>query len=382
MRCWIELDAQALLWNYRTFCQLTQPAIAIPIVKSNAYGHGLDQVFQILSSDNPLWIGVNYPEEGVQLRQLGYQGRILVVGPIDPKLLACCYEEKLDIVLGDFCSLANWQKMEKRPLAHIKIDTGMSRQGFLPEEIEQLIQKIQSHERRDLYGICSHFANVEDVLNHDYAMQQLDRFQKAQLQFKKAGLNLTAHIASSASALIVEQSLNAMARIGISLYGQWPSGKTRLSYLQNHPKIPELKPVLSWYTEVAMTKKVKEGEFIGYGCTYRAIQNMNVAVLPVGYYEGYPRLASGRGSYVLIQGKRCPIVGRICMNMMMVDISHLNGIQAGEKVTLIGRDGEEMVSADDLAAWSETIHYELLTRLNPSIPRHIKKVSRHEENLS
>jgi alanine racemase len=368
MRCRIELDAQALRQNYRIFCQLSAPAQAIPVVKSNAYGHGLNETYQILASEQPPWLAVNYPEEGVALRDLGYQGSILVVGPPDPDLVPLCYEHKLDIILGDEHVLASWLAAPCRPRGHIKIDSGMSRQGFLPEQLTDVVKHLQPA-KQDLWGICSHFANVEDVLAHDYAQTQLQRFQRACDQFQAAGFKLVPHMASSASTLLMHDSCFQLTRIGISLYGFWPSGKTRLSYLQTHSSLADIRPVLRWLTEVALIKNVPEGAFIGYGCTYRALRDMTIAVLPVGYYEGYPRLASGRGAYVLIQGKRCPIVGRICMNMMMVDMSHLPQVHSGEQVTLIGEDQGETIGASELADWCETIHYELVTCLNPRIPR-------------
>jgi len=179
------------------------------------------------------------------------------------------------------------------------------------------------------------------------------------------------HAASSASALIMAQSYFDLVRVGISMYGPWPSPLTRVSYLQLKSDVLDLRPALSWTTEVTTVKPVLAGQFIGYGCTFRAIRDMRIAVLPVGYYEGYPRLAGEAASYVLIKGARCPIVGRICMNMMMVDITHLADCQVGDLVTLIGADGQDMVSAQDIAGWARTIHYELLTRLHGDIPRHL-----------
>lgn len=368
MRCQIEVNAQALRHNYQVFQKLSAPAVAMPVVKANAYGHGLAKVYQILKDQACPWLAVNYPEEGSDLRSLAYQGRILVVGPVAPSKLALCAAKNLDIIIGDFTLLGHWQQLKAKPTAHIKIDTGMSRQGFLPSDLERLIPVLTPYQT-EIYGISSHFADVEDVLDHEYALCQLERFQKACATFKQAGFKLLPHIASSASTLLLAQSLFAMTRIGISLYGLWPSSKTRLSYLQAHPSLAQLQPVLTWSTEVALTKPVREGDYIGYGCTFRALKDMTIAVLPVGYFEGYPRLASGRGSYVLIRGKRCPIVGRICMNMMMVDVSHAPSIQPADRVTLIGQDGIEIIRADDLASWADTIHYELLACLNPSIPR-------------
>lgn len=247
----------------------------------------------------------------------------------------------------------------------------MSRQGFLPNQIDTLIESLTDKYRENLYGLCSHFANVEDVLEQEYALLQLQRFQEATKKFQKAGFKLSTHLASSASTLLSFKTHFSMTRTGISLYGLWPSDKTKLSYHNQNHKLVNLQPVLSWYTHVAMTKTIEEGTFIGYGCSYRANKKLKLAVLPVGYYEGYPRLAGSRGAYVLIRGKRCPVIGRICMNMMMVDITHVEQLEDKEKVTLIGRDQSETITAAELASWADTIHYELLCCLNPDIPRRI-----------
>ena len=370
MRSWIELDATRLKQNYRILSEASQPALSIPVIKSNAYGHGFREIYSILQSERPSWLAVNYIEEGLQLRSLGYQGHVLVVGPPAPGLMSDAGQAKLDIIIGDFPSFQYWLESHPRPRVHVKIDSGMSRQGFVAEEWQAAAEAFYP-ERSQVFGILSHFANVEDVLQHEYARQQVAAFKEARSIFKNKGFDLAAHIASSASTLLLDDSHYNFTRNGISLYGFWPSGKTKLSYNTNHSELAKLLPVLSWYTEVALCKTIKEGQFVGYGCTYRALKDTRIAVLPVGYYEGYPRLASGRGSYVLIRGKRCPIIGRVCMNMMMVDISHLKQVEAGDRVTLIGTDGEEHISAEDLAGWSETIHYELVTRINPAIPRQV-----------
>jgi len=258
---------------------------------------------------------------------------------------------------------------QHRPRAHIKFDTGMSRQGFLPEQVPHLLTKLKGRAEH-LIGICSHFANVEDVLEQTYALQQLHSFEALVECFHTAGLQLMPHISASSSALLMQASRMALVRIGISTYGLWPSRTTQLSFVQSGGSRVELKPVLRWETEVAIVKEVRAGQFIGYGCTYKALRDMTIAVLPVGYYEGYPRLCSNR-AHVLIQGQRCPVVGRICMNMMMVDISHLSSVAVETPVTLIGHDGNEHIDASQIGDWADTIHYEVLTQLNPGIPREV-----------
>ena len=370
MRCYIELDAKALKANYKILSEASAPATLIPVVKSNAYGHGLKETVAILDELNPQWLAVNYIQEGLELRSLGYSGRVLVVGPPEPKSIEVAAKANIEVIIGDFDFLKAWKERKLRPTAHIKIDTGMSRQGFLAEQCDKVIEQLKDF-KSQVYGISSHFANVEDVLAHDYANHQLSTFQRVLETFTSGGFKLHPHMASSASTLLIDESLFDYTRVGISLYGFWPSSKTKLSYLQTKQKVGELSPVLSWRTEVSSIKSVKKGQYIGYGCTFKATHDMTIAVLPVGYYEGYPRLAGEKGSYVLYRGERCPIVGRVCMNMMMIDVSHIHHPETGQVVTLIGKDGAELVTAEDIAEWAETIHYELVTCLNPAIPRRI-----------
>ncbi|RYZ64425.1 MAG: alanine racemase, partial [Proteobacteria bacterium] len=361
MRCKIILSGDAIRSNYQTFKALVAPSIAIPIIKSNAYGHGLKEVLAALKPDNPPWLGVNYLSEAEELRAEHYKGRILVVGPLSSPQVKRAGELDLDIFLVEPQMLETWFEEKKRPNAHLKVDTGMSRQGFLPEEIPALIPRLKTV-RENLVGVCSHFSNVEDVLSQSYALQQLATFERVTSQLKSEGFtDLMEHISASSSALIMPKARFALSRIGISLYGLWPSRTNQLSFMQSQSEKIELKPVMQWMTEVAITKKVNAGQFIGYGCTYKALRDMRIAVLPVGYYEGYPRLASNRG-HVLINGEQCPIVGRICMNMMMVDTTHLTEVRVGTEVTLIGTDGNETIEASTIGDWAETIHYEIVTQ--------------------
>jgi alanine racemase len=371
MITWIELNPESLRENFRILSQVVSAEKLALVLKSNAYGHGLRQIFEILKSESFSWLAVNYVEEGVELRGLGFHGRILVVGPFLPEQMSDASKFHLELFLGHDEGLSAWLSSALKPDIHIEFDTGMGRQGFRPEHASKIAETLLTH-KEHVRGICMHFSNVEDVTEHAYANVQIHKFLRARADFLDRNFQLISHAASSASALILDESRFDLNRVGISLYGFWPSQATKISYKQLHNHLVELKPVLSWRTKVTSINHVDQGQYIGYGCTYRAIHNMRVAVLPVGYFEGYPRIASGSQAYVLIKGFRCPIVGRICMNMMMVDVTHLpREIEVGDIVTLIGQDGSEFIAASDVATWAQTIHYELLSRLHPNIERRI-----------
>ena len=368
MFCWIELDASNLIHNYRLLGRLATPAAVIPIIKSNAYGHGLPEIYHILAREQPTLLGVNYLFEAELLRTHGYAGRILCVGPVATESLAPAQRAQVEIFVGSKEILVHWLNMDAKPNIHIKFDTGMSRQGFHPQEAADVASALLPH-LPFIKGVCSHFANVEDVLEQEYALHQLASFKQARDTMRSLGITVPAHIASSASALILKDSQFDHVRTGISLYGLWPARATRLSFSKLFNNVEPLRPVLSWRAKITSIQNVAKDCYIGYGCTFKAIKNMQIAILPVGYYEGYPRLAGEHASHVLIHGTRCPVVGRVCMNMMMADVSHLFHPKAGDVVTLIGKDGTEEIEAELFAGWAGTIHYEALTRLNPSIPR-------------
>lgn len=371
MRNSIQVSRRRLINNYDIFTALCGLAAVAPVLKSNAYGHGFRETYGIIAGErSPAWICVNYPFEAAELRALGFGGRILIVGPVGRDELQTVCDADADMVLGHAPLLAAWKNSPARPRIHVKFDTGMSRQGFWPDQAPSLAAELKPF-RDKVQGIATHFANVEDVLHLEYALGQLRAFDQAVQDFASPFPALLRHSASSASALLLPASRLDLCRVGISLYGQWPSGLTRMSYLQQNQALPALQPALKWVTEVDSVKEVPRGMFIGYGCTFRAPQRMVIAVLPVGYFEGFPRLAGENHSFVLLRGSRCQIMGRICMNMMMVDVSHLEGVRAGEPVTLIGEDGDETISGADLGSKSRTIDYEILTRLNGQIPRQV-----------
>lgn len=373
MNCWIELNGEALLSNFRAFEDILGGKGLVPVLKSNAYGHGLREIYSLLSKANPSWIGVIYTDEAKVLRDLGFQKRILMLGPIFEKDLNTAQELDLDILIDGPSLFSSWKKLAKRPRAHLKVDTGLSRRGFDLQTFEASIGDFQKC-KEDIVGIATHLANVEDTENLDYTDFQFQNFDSAIRILKNNGWDaLLSHAASSAAGLLIQPPHFSLTRVGISLYGHWPSEIVQQSYLRSgfQETAKTLKPVLSWKTKIASTREIPAGTFVGYGCTFKAPQAMKIAVLPVGYYEGYSRICSDHGAYVLIGGKRCPIVGRICMNMLMVSLEACPGAEEGDLVTLIGSDGNETISAEHLAEWSQTIQYEFLSRLHPQIPKKV-----------
>lgn len=371
MHSWLELSRSALQHNFLTFDQLIKPVPLVPVLKSNAYGHGLNEVLEVLLPLKPKWIAVNYLEEAQTVRSKGFAGKILLVGPLFKEQIKVAFELSVSIFLSNREILNHWLQAEHKPNLHLKIDTGMSRQGFFLDQLPDVLSALSPF-KKYVEGIATHFANVEDVLDHAYADAQILEFEQARTLLSQAGFNqVLSHAASSASTLILKDSRYDLCRVGISMYGFWPSQPTKLSYRQLSTDLLQLRPALSWKTRVAQIKEVPAGRYIGYGITFRALKNMTIAVLPVGYFEGYPRIAGSAHSYVLIEGCRCPVVGRICMNMMMVDIGHLSHIKVGQVVTIMGEDQGEIISASDISGWSQTIHYEFVSRIHADIPRRI-----------
>jgi alanine racemase len=256
---------------------------------------------------------------------------------------------------------------------HIKVETGTHRQGILIDEVPRWCALLRDHLELHFRGLHTHYANIEDTTDQTIARRQLARLQEARRRFIENGQPPEMlHSACSAAAIVMEQTHGDLVRLGIASYGLWPSRETFLSALLSHRMGPELLPVLSWKTRIAQVKDVPVGEYIGYGCSVRTTHAMRLAVLPVGYYDGYDRRLSGRG-YVLVRGRRAPVAGRVCMNMSMIDITDMPDVRLGEEVILLGRNGSESVSADDLAQLCGTINYEIVSRIGQHIPRVLRE---------
>jgi len=255
---------------------------------------------------------------------------------------------------------------------HIHVDTGLGREGFTTGELPAALGwLVQARDAIEVAGVLSHFANTEDVTEQSYAGQQLEAFDEGARRVREAlGLTgpLERHIAASAAALLLPQARHDVVRVGISLYGLWPSSETRLSARALLGRVPELRPVLSWRCRSQLIKWLPSGSYVGYGCTYRCPVDTRIAVLPMGYADGYPRLLSSR-AHALVEGQRCPVLGRVMMNHVVIDVTRAARTDGPVTATLLGRDGDEQVSADQLAVWAQTINYEIVTRIGAHLRR-------------
>lgn len=370
---WAEVSRKALFYNIKMLRkQIGKKVVLAPAVKANAYGHGLLETSKTIMQAGANWLCVNALFEAQALRKTGIRAPIYLMGYVmkkdlvDAVMLGCrlvVYNRETIRELGKVT-----ERLKKRVRVHIKIETGNNRQGVLLEEVVDFAKYIQKFPFIEIEGASTHFANIEDTADSSYAMFQLKNFYDALESLKRAGFSIPlAHCANSAAALLFPQTHFQMVRSGIITYGLWPSEELKKQVREKDPSIMLL-PVLAWKTRIAQIKEVAKGEFIGYGCTYQTKRKTRLAILPVGYYDGYDRGFSNKSS-VLIHGKRARVLGRVCMNIIMVDVTDIRQARVEDTATLLGRDGKEEITAEELAAFGDTINYEVTTRINEKIPR-------------
>ncbi len=371
----VYVSRDALVHNLELFRLLAgHDRHVMPVVKSNAYGHGLVQVLGALGDSNVSWYGVNSLEEGLALRGHLPNVRVLVMGFVDPDRYDDVLAHDLDVVVTTAAELDRLAEAAgaagTRARAHLKVETGTHRRGAMPSTFTDVAAAITRHpDRLEPVGLTTHFANIEDTLEHDYADSQKRAFTAAEKELSALGVRFASrHIACTAAALLFPETHLEMVRVGIGLYGLWPSRETLLSYRTERDHPIELRPALRWVTTVTEVKDVPAGAFIGYGRTYRTSVPSRIAILPIGYYEGYDRGLSGR-AHVLVRGERAPVRGRVCMNMCMIDVTHIPDARVGDEACLLGVQGDEEIRADDLARWCDTINYEVVTRIPAHLPR-------------
>jgi alanine racemase len=371
---WVEISEQALSNNIRRFKEhIGRDVRLAAVLKANAYGHGLEETSRIARKAGADWLAVNSVEEAALLRHAGLQAPIICLAYVPLACLgdAVALEARLTVFnmetverLGAITS-----RMKKAARLHIKVETGTNRQGAKGDDLLRLAQAVGRYPYLTLEGLSTHFANIEDVTEHQFAEHQLSNFRAAVDLLEQNGISAPVkHTACTAAAILFPKTLFNLARVGIGMYGLWPSKETRISALQAGISLNELEPVLTWKTRIAQIKAVPPGATIGYGCTDLTTQVTRIAVLPVGYFEGYDRRLSSIG-YVLIRGLRAPLRGRVCMNMIMVDVTNIPGVTLEDEVVLLGRQGEDAISAETLAGKIGTINYEIIARINALIPR-------------
>ncbi len=371
---WIEINRSALIHNLHQFRRLIgNKRRLLATVKANAYGHGILEVAKIVLKSGADWLGVHSIDEGIFLRKNKVDCPILVLGyvPVDELDLAVKHDLRLTVynpkTIDRLIELASHFKGKIR--LHVKVETGTHRQGVSEENFFSFIDRIKEQPELILEGMSSHFANIEDTTDHSYACYQLDNFKRICHKLEKRGIEIPIkHMACTAATILFPETYFEMVRIGIGLYGLWSSRETYLSCILKNRKPIHLQPVLSWKIRIAQIKNISKGAYVGYGCTFRTTRETRLAVLPLGYFDGYSRTFSNI-SFVIVKGQRAPVRGRVAMNFIMVDVTDIPGVNVEDEVLLLGKDGDESITADDLAALAGTINYEIVTRINPLIPR-------------
>ena len=361
--CYVDLDA--LRWNFRQIREKIGPEVRVlSVVKADAYGHGAREVARALAAAGSESFGVATLEEGVELRAAGIRSPILVLAGVYPEQLGEFIQHRLTPAI---CETEAFKQLEKEARRrgvtlnfHLKVDTGMGRIGLPSAEVERWLPEMGQLESLKLEGLFSHFSQAENV-EGSYTQSQLKAFQLVLKRLRSAGYNPPwVHLANSAAVITLPSAHFTMVRPGLMLYGAYPSPVMASQVA--------LKPVLSWRTRVLQLKRVPEGSSISYGQIFVTQRESSIATLPVGYADGYPRLLSNRGE-VLIRGQRAPVAGRICMDLTMVDVTDIRGVEQGDEVVLLGAQGKAAISADEMARWAETISYEIFTSISDRVPR-------------
>ena len=366
LKTWIEIDKKAIQWNVSLFKKLvSRETKLMAVVKSNAYGHGLWVFSEIAEKAGVDGFCVDSVIEAATLRERGIKKPILVLGYTLPTLFEEAFENGITIAISSQDGLKALAQSKKRPEFHLKIDTGMHRHGFYLKDIAKVGQFIKKY-KLPLKGVFTHFSSAKDVNYPTYTEKQFNEFKKAVLILEKRGFrNLIKHVAATGGTLLNKKYHLDWVRVGIGLYGLWPSKELEIQ-LGNDV---ELKPVLSWHTVVSEVKSLKKGDFVGYDLTYRASRDTKIAILPIGYWHGFPRALSGNGA-ALIHDKEAPVLGRVSMDIIVVDV-HGISCKVGDEAVIIGWQGKEEISASELAQKAGTSHYEVVTCLNPLIERKV-----------
>jgi len=367
---WVEISRAALASNLAVFRgMIGRDRLLMAVVKADAYGHGARLIASTALEAGADWIGVFLPEEGAALREAGVRAPVLVLGPTPPASIDAALAADLRLTVPSIDAarhLASGRAVGAT--VHLKLETGTNRQGLSADELPEAVRALEGAGAR-IEGAYTHFADIEDTTDHAYAEAQLDRFEGCLRALESLGAKVPMpHTACTAAAILFPRTYFAMARVGIGMYGLWPSKETQVSANAVGRNRLGLEPVMTWKTRIAQIKQLRPGEYVGYGRTFRTTRETRLAVLPVGYADGYARSLSN-AARVLVRGVRAPVLGRICMNLSMVDVTDVPDATPGDEVVLLGRQGEEAITAEDLARIAGTINYEIVARAAPGAPR-------------
>lgn len=362
---WAEIDLGVYAENIAAIKSLLKPQVKMmAVIKANAYGHGAVEIAKKAEKIGIDYFGVVCMYEAKQLREAGIITPMLILNHTDEESLeeAVKLDLSLNVMYENLLVKLNEiaEKADKIVKVHVKVDSGMHRLGLSPQEALRFIPKIKKYNHIALEGIFTHFATADEV-SLEFTYTQLKEFTDLITTLKTQGINPPLiHAANSAATLRVPESHFTMVRPGIATYGLPPSLEFQLPVT--------LKPILSLKTQIVQVRKISVGESVGYGRTFMAERETIVAVLPVGYGDGFRRAPKHFG-YVLVRGKKVPVIGRVSMDQTTIDVTDVPGVQVGDEVVIIGQQGDESITADDVAEQIGTINYEVVTSLAARVER-------------
>lgn len=367
-RVYAKIDLDAIAYNMEQMKQNIRPETKVmAVIKADGYGHGAVQIAEMMERWNYIWgFAVATLDEAVVLRTEGIQKPILVLGCVFPDqyMEMLKHEIRMNIYTEEMAeSISRMAAREgKTAYMHIKLDTGMSRLGFgINEQSAETIKRISKMPNVNMEGIFTHFTKADEK-DKSFTKKQIQEFVWMTERLKEKNVRFTyEHCSNSAGIIDVPEANFDIVRAGISTYGLYPSKEVDKTNVK-------LKPALALKSHVAFVKEIERGTPVSYGGTFVAKEKMKIATIPVGYADGYPRSLSNKG-YVLIRGKKAPILGRVCMDQFMVDVTQIEGVSFGDKVTMIGKDGNEILPVEVLSELSGRFNYEFVCDLGKRIPR-------------
>jgi alanine racemase len=365
---WAEIDLNNLAANFNQIKQRVSPtARVMAVVKANAYGHGAVECARRLAREGADWFGVALPEEGIELRASGITQPILCLAGYWPGQAAACIQHRLTAVVYrlDMIDALNRAAANAGVVAdvHVKVDTGMGRLGVRFDQLSEFVAALEPFRNVRIDGVMTHLAAADDASCQPLTRDQIQRFDDAVTVFREHGYRPThLHLANSAGIFGHRESWGNLVRPGGVLYGLW---RDVLSLSTSSPK---LLPVMSLHSRICLLKWVPPGETIGYGCTFEASRRSLIATLPVGYHDGYMRGLSNRG-HVIVRGMYAPVVGRVSMDLTLIDVTGVAGVEIDDQVTLLGWNGELKIPAEDLARIVGTLSYEVTCGVGERVPR-------------
>jgi alanine racemase len=375
----IEINQQAYKKNIE-FLKKTfgKKIILSSVVKGNAYGHGLKEFVTMAYAEGITHFSVFDVEEAkIVFDTLNNKVTILIMGFVADDDLPWVIENQIEFFIFERYRLAKTAKVANRlntkAIVHIEVETGMNRTGFTVTMLKQIAKFLLKEQKNILFkGLCTHYAGAESIANYYRITKQINTFKQAESIFKANGIQpKIKHSACSAASIMFPETRMDLVRIGILQYGLWPSSEVLVSYINSKKqKKDPLHRIIAWKSEVMSVKQVKMGEFVGYGISFMAEENMKIATIPLGYSHGYSRSLSNNGR-VLLKGQFCRIIGTVNMNMLTIDVTNLEHVKKGDEVVLLGNQEGMSITVASFSDFSNQLNYELLTRISKTIPRKI-----------